>query len=252
MTKTFKFNKKTFIISLFSVLLVVCLIVANYISLALIKTNSSVDSVSSNEFEIYMLSLSKSQVENEAKSIAPEYRKIGAGGFIWKKGDYYHVVSSCYVNKNDAELVQNSIKINQNIESEIFTVKFKTYTLNGSFNGEEKKVIQKALTSCQTYYTSLYDIAISLDTGVYNEISAKLAVNNASNNLATAYANFNTIFPVATTSPYAHINNLNEKASKIAQLLCSGGRISPDQTYSSLIKYRYLEILNLFNNFIQN
>lgn len=250
MTKTFNFSKKTFLIVLFSVTIVICLILANYLSLSLIKTNSSAESVSSNEFEIYMLSLSKSQVESEAKAIAPDYRKIGAGGYIWKKGDYYHVVSSAYANKNDAELVQNSIKLNQNLESEIFSVKFKSYTLNGSFNGEEKKVIQKALNSCQTFYASLYDIAISLDTGVYNEISAKLAVNNASQSLATTYANFNTLYPNSPSSPYNHINSLNEKAVKLSQKLSSGERISDEQTYSSLIKHRYLETLSMFYDFI--
>ena len=124
MTKTFRFNKKTFIIPLISIFFLVCLIIANYISMALIKTTSSAEYISSNEFEIYMLSLSKSKVENEAKSIAEDYRKIGAGGFIWAKEEYFYVVSSAYANKNDAELVQNSIKINQNIESEIFSVKF--------------------------------------------------------------------------------------------------------------------------------
>jgi len=250
MTKIFKFNKKIFIISLISVLLVACLIVANYLSLSLIKTNSSAESVSSNEFEIYMLSLSKSQVENEVKTIAPDYRKIGAGGYIWKKGEYYHVVSSAYANKNDAELVQNSIKLNQNLDSEIFTIKFKTYTINGSFNGEEKKVIQKALNATQAFYTSLYDIAISLDTGVYNEISAKLAVNNASQTLATTYANFNTLYPKSPSSPYNNINKLNETSVKLSQKLCSGERISDGQTYASLIKYRYLETLKLYYSFI--
>lgn len=148
------------------------------------------------------------------------------------------------------KLVQNSIKINQNLESEIFSVKFKSYTLNGSFNGEEKKVIQKALNSCQNFYTSLYDIAISLDTGVYNEISAKLAVNNSSQSLATTYANFNTLYPNSPSSPYNEINKLNEKAVKLSQKLSSGERISTDQPYSSLIKYRYLETLSLFYNFI--
>lgn len=250
MTKTFNFKKKTFLIVLLSLLLVICLIVANYISLGLIKTTASAENVWSNEFEIYMLSLSKSQVEQEAKTIASDYRKLGAGGYIWKNGEYYHVVSSGYANKNDAELVQNSIKINQNLESEIFSVKFKSYSLNGTFTGDEKKVFQKALNSCQTFYTSLYDIAISLDTGVYNEISAKLAVNSASQTLATTYANFNTLYPTSVSSPYAHINNLNEKAVKLSQKLCSGERISTDQTYSSLIKYRYLETLNLFYNFL--
>ena len=217
--------------------------------MALIKTTSSAEYISSNEFEIYMLSLSKSKVENEAKSIAEDYRKIGAGGFIWAKEEYFYVVSSAYANKNDAELVQNSIKINQNIESEIFSVKFEATTINGSFTGEEKKVIQKALNCFQTFYLSTYDIAISLDTGVYNDISAKLAVNSSGNELASTYANFNTLFPASPTSPYNELNKLCESAVKISQKLSSGERISPNQTYSSLIKYRYLEILDLFYNF---
>ena len=250
MSKIFKFNKKTFSIAFISVILVVCLIVANYISLAILKTNSSAENVSSNEFEIYMLSLSKSKIENEAKAVAEDYRKIGAGGFIWEKDDYFHIVSSAYANKNDAELVQNSIKINQKIESEIFSVKFKSYSINGSFNGEEKKVIQKTINACQNYYTSLYDIAISLDTGVYNEISAKLEVNNSAQTLATTYANFNTLYSNTPSSPYNDLNKLIEKAVKLSQKLSSGERISKEQTYSSLVKYRYIEILELYYNFI--
>ena len=148
--------------------------------------------------------------------------------------------------------MQNSIKINQNIESEIFLVKFRSYTINGSFNGEEKKVLQKALNSAQTYYSSLYDIAISLDTGVSNETSAKLAINSASQSLATTYANFHTLYPNVLSSPYKEIDDLMKNLVGISQQLCSGEKISSDQTYPSLIKYRYFEILKLYNDFLFN
>lgn len=250
MTKFLIKNKKSFLITLFSIFFVICLIIANYLSLMIIKTESVTQDITTPEFEIYMLSLSKSQVENEASTIAPDYRKIGAGGFVWEKEGYFYVISSAYLNKNDAELVQNSIKLNQNIESEVICVKFKSFTINGSFNNEEKKVILKALAMAQDFYSSIYDIAISLDTGVYNEISAKLAVNSTTNNIATSFANFDTLFPSPTTQPLLNINNLCKNVVKIAQKLSADERFSQEQTYSSNLKYRYLQALSLYFNFI--
>lgn len=216
----------------------------------ILPSTSVAETVSSSAFELHFLTLSKSQVEKESVSHASDYRSIGAGGFVWKNGDYYYVVSSAYANKNDADLVQNSIKLNQNLESEIISVKFKSIQLNGSFDGDQKKILLRALSSCQTYYNAIYDIAISLDTGVYNEISAKLAVNSAHNTLATTYADFSTIYPSTLNSPLKDLSSLLEKASKISQKLCTGEKISKEQTYSSLLKYRYIEMLKLYYDFL--
>ena len=83
MTKTFKFNKKSLIIFLFCLFFVVSLVIANFISLTLLKTNSTAEVVSSNEFEIHMLSLSKSKVENEAKTIVSNMPQSIANGLLY-------------------------------------------------------------------------------------------------------------------------------------------------------------------------
>lgn len=248
MPNFYKKNKKIILTSLGATLLVVCLIVANYLSLLLIKTDSESTSIKSNNFELYLLSLSKSQVEKEEMTLAEDYRLIGAGGFVWKNENYYHVISSAYSNKNDAILVQNSIKTNQNLDSEIITISFESKEIIGNFSSEETKVLTKALNCFQEYYLSIYDIAISLDTSVYNEISARLAVNNIHNNLATTIANFETIYKDNYVGNIKILHDALKKASQTSQALCSGLTINTNQTYSSLLKYRYLEMLNIFYN----
>lgn len=246
MPKNFIKQKKGLLITFFSVFLVVCLIIANYLSLLLIKTNNTSESVQNSDFELHLLSLAKSQVENEAISLSADYQKIGAGGYIWYYDNYYHVISSAYSNKNDAILVQNSIKTNQNIDSEIITVKFDAIKVFGNFDSEQVKVITASLNSFHKFYLDIYDIAISLDTAVYNEISARLAVNNAHNSLATTLANFETLFQ--DNSNFKGLYDALKSANQISQLLCSGTLLNNNQTYSSLLKYRYLEILNLYQN----
>lgn len=252
MTKILKINKKSFCSILISFAIIVCLIVANYLSSFIIPADISAESVTSSSFELHFLTLAKSQVENEAIAHAPDYRNIGAGGFVWKQGEYYYVVSSAYANKNDADLVQSNLKQVQNIDSEIITVKFESITINGSFTSDQKKIIAKALSSTQIYYNSIYDIAISLDTGVYNEISAKLAVNSAHNTLANTYADFSTIYGEPIEEPIKSISTLLYSTSKISQKLCTGERVSDGQTYSSILKYRYLEILARYNSFLNS
>lgn len=250
MTKFLVKHKKTLVIIILSLLLVASLIIANYISLLILKTDSKSDEVTSPEIEIFMLSLSKSKVENEAKSIAPDYQKIGAGGYIWKQDEYYHVISSAYVNKNDADLVKNSIKINQNIESEIISVKFPAFSIKGSFNSDEKKVVSKALSIATIFYTSIYDIAVSFDTGVNNEINSKLAVNSTSNTISTIYANFDTIYKNPIKSPLKELNDFLKKVVSVSNSLSVDERPNKNQTYSSHLKLRYLQALAYYYDYI--
>ena len=237
-------SKKNLIVSIGVIFLVGCLIIANYLSLLLVRTDSGAENVSSSPCELYMLTLAKSKVEKEAKMLASDYQNIGAGGYIWEQNDYYYVVSSVYNNKNDAVLVQNSVKANQGFDSEIITVKFPSFSINGNFSADEKRVLDKALNCFYSYYLSIYDIAISLDTNVNNEVSAKLAVNNAHNTLNNVVDDFNTLFSSIKSDDLNELSAALSNSLKESQDLCLGTLVSPNQTYSSLLKYRYTAVLN--------
>ncbi len=249
MTKNSSKSKKFFIILILVLIFIACVIVANYISIALLSANSNSDEVSSNEIEYFMLSLSKSKVEKEAEATTQDYQKEGAGAFVWKYDDYYHVLSSAYLNKNDAQLKQISIKQDYGIDCEIFSVKFKRVKIDGNFSNEEKKVLNKSLAICETFYSSIFDIAVSIDTNVYNDTTAKLSVNATINKINTIYANFDTLFPSPCPKPLETLQKLQERVVNTAKQLLNDERLSIEQTYSSSLKYRYLQVLSLFQEF---
>ena len=250
MTKFWLKHKKSIIITSFSLCLVVCLMVANELASLLIPVSSPSDSVSSSAFDLHLISLSKSQVKAESRERAKDFQVLGAGGFIWQHEGYYHVISSAYLSKNDATLVQNSIKLNHNLDSELITLNFTTHTIFGNFESEEVKVLNNMLNACLNYYSSVYDVAISLDTGVYSETNAKLAINSTQTSLATTIANFNTLFSSPLPENLSPLKNMIDQVFQIGQKLCIADKENDEQTYSSVIKYRYLEILNLYYNYI--
>ena len=88
--------------------------------------------------------------------------------------EYYHLFSSGFAQKNDAGLVQSSISQTLNLQSEIITIIFPPFSLNGNFNSDEKRAISSALALAQTYYNDLYDISISLDTNITNLTASTL------------------------------------------------------------------------------
>lgn len=229
--------------------LTLCFIVAG-ISLATMisgllyrPTGTSADKIGMQTIDLYFLSLNKSQLASSAQNLAPDYQAIGAGGYVWKEGDYYHVISSCYENKNDAVLVQNNLSASD-LPSEIISLKFSGFNIAGTFSQDEKKVLSKASSSLISAYRTLYDIAISLDTAVYNEISARLAINSTHATLATIKADFDTLFSNSEQSTLSALSNALKSAESITAELCSGRKISRNQTYSSLIKYRYIQLLD--------
>lgn len=239
-------------------IILICAIIAlayilsiTFLPSAIIPTSSQMaNNQSTPAFKLYFISLNKSQLEGSAFSLASDYQKLGAGGYAWKYEGYYHVVASCYEKENDAILVQNNIKVNLNLDSEIFAVDFPSLTIDEENESENKKVLNKALKSFYNTYQTLFDIAISLDTNVYNEISARLAVNNCYSNFSSICANFDTIFGDKEESCYQNILTYLQKGQQILQALCSAKPVNNGQTYSSLIKYRYLQILSSYYDFL--
>ncbi|MBE7073901.1 MAG: hypothetical protein E7379_02280 [Clostridiales bacterium] len=249
MTNFFKKHKKTLLGCVASLSALAILIIANCLANFIVPTNNLSSQVQANEFEMYLISLSKSQVESEARSHAEDFQIIGAGGFIWEKDGYFHIISSGYLNKPDAELVQNSIKLNQNLDSELLSVKFDSISIYGNWQTEESKALSALLSSCTNFYCNIYDIAISLDTAVCNETTAKLAVNSAHHDFSTTLANFNTLFSKPCPENLSSIYNLAVQGYKIGEKLAREEKVNPNQNYSSLLKYRYLEVMNLYYNF---
>lgn len=244
MPKNIKKIKKSFLAIVLSFAIVALLILANYLSSFLIKnSDKSAMTVSSNQLNIFAICFDRSLTQAGADSLAVDYRSKGAGGFILEKDDYFYVASSAYLNSSDATLVQESIKKNHNMDSILIEFEIPSIQVNYTMDSEEKKVLQKALTSHESAYKLLFDIALSLDTNVYNEISARLAINLAFSNINTIVADYKILFGELKNEKFILLTQSLENLVNTCQKLCSGITISSSQTISSLIKYRYFEIL---------
>lgn len=241
-------KKKSFLFStLILASVALCLFVANILTDFILPVSFQTEKISLPSQEIHLLSLGKSQVESEAKTRAKDFMELGSGGYVWKIENYYHIISSAYANKNDAQLVQNNIAINLSLESEIITLTFNEFAVFGNFDSEQFKVVISYLSATNNLYQSLFDIALTAETGVSSEIGAKLSVNSALYDFSVKMANFSTLFP----NPNKELLPLHkhcQQVFKIGQKLSQNQTICEKQTFCSLIKYRYLEILNQLYN----
>lgn len=247
-----KFFKKMRFFFIFIFIFASGMIFTQTLSTYLIPASTQVAQLlSSPYFKLYFISLDKAQTQSQAVTQAKDFQEIGAGGYVWQKDNTFFIVASCYEKENDAVLVQNNIKLNFDLNSEVFCVDFDALTLNGEYDVQEKKVLTKALRAYYTAYQELFDIAVSLDTNVYNEISARLAINNSYANFNTTFADFKTIFIDEISTTLKEFFLCLQDGEQIFESLCSGKLICKQQTYSSLIKYKYTQLLERYFDFLQ-
>lgn len=248
MPKIFIKNKKTFLITFSLIVFMAILLIANFVADAVIKSSTSISQVSSNSCQLYFLASGKSKLKSEVLSQQQDNADLNFASFVWQNDEYYYLLIDVFKNKNDATLIQNNLKKTYNKDSEIFSVKFSSFKTSGSFSNEQAKVLNKTLNSFLTFYSSLFDIAVSLDTNILNSISAQLQINEKHHSLMALYKNFETLF-----DGYEEFDALKDTikiTKQVSEDLTKSAYIFKNQTYSSLIKYSYCQILNAYLNFL--
>ena len=199
-------------------------------------------------FSIYFLSVNSCVSENEAHSLAEDLFAEDFAGFVWQNNDKFEIIVSAYKNENDATLVKNKLK-SEGFNVEIFVDSFPEFNITSTYSDSEQKILLEALTSFSQTFDNLYDISISLDNNLINEISAKLELNRAITNFNKTKSDFDTVF-------FQNDDFLNTISSHLFQCqqtlnnLTNDERLSSKQTFSSLIKYKYTDILSINKNLL--
>jgi len=187
---------------------------------------------------VYALSTASCQTKETLFESQTELQTLNGAGYIFKQDETYFLISSIYENLRDAELVSKNLK-NNGMNCEIINITLKKESLVGNFSNEEKTVLQNCLNSARTAYKNLYDISISLDTGIYDKQKAKLECNNVFSNYVSTKTNFETLFNI---KDFDKINKKLVFENEVLSNLISENT-NGFQTFSSLIKYSYCEIL---------
>lgn len=223
-------KKFSFFTCIFVVLAVLCCVsCGSLISTAMINIFSTTIDVESQY--VYAISMAKGQDKDSVAAQASSLQSQNGAGYVYKSGDDFHLLASLYENKTDAEKVKKKLE-ETNISCEILSIEIPPQKVEGSFN--QKNVIVEVLKTPFEIFRQLYDVAVSLDTNLVNETTAKLNCN-------TIYSNF-----VATKSNFQTLcGNLKEIATKLENIENALKNLINETAgnFSSLIKLTYCKIL---------
>lgn len=243
MTK--KNTNKAFVIVLIIMSFAICILGADIMSgyITVGYFNIGTGNIKQNAFNIYAISLSSFPNKVEAQEISKTYKRQNAGGYVWKQDNLYHILASAYTSENDAIKVKDKL-INISIDSKIIKLEFDDCIIEGNFNQIEKTSLLNSLQCFKNTYEKLYDLSISLDTGVVTEIQCVMNVGELKSNITEIISNFNNLFNDKLTTSLLKIkvglNSLTKTLENTDQ------KDDTTVAYSSRLKYAYLETLNIY------
>lgn len=220
-------------------------------SFAFTSSTNVESGLAGSSFSICFVSTAKSQLEAEASCLAKDQMSNQHGGYVWQEGNYFHVISSAYENKNDAILVSNNLK-NSGIKNEVFEVDFPSVSFPFSFqSNEEKSSFQAAINLFYTSYKQLFDISICLDTKLYDETKALIETNNLQAKADEVMKNFSLLFGEEKEEFFINLQDAIVDANETIGLLAEKQFISTKQDFLSLTRYTYTKILAIYHVFLE-
>lgn len=238
--------KKFSVLSFFIFVVAICSCIScGYLISTAIVTSSlfqytSVVSIDSQN--LYAISMASSTSENDLTAQKENLQSQNGAGYIYEKNEKFYLLASIYENYNDAELVKNNLKTN-GIEAEILTITLDTIQIDGNFTADEKNMLSNSIKSSVETFKNLYDVAISLDTSVFDKTKAKIECNTIYSNNVSIKANFDTYFKDTKDDNLKKLQSTLTKTNDYLSNLISENYDTQTQTFSSLIKQTYCQIL---------
>ncbi len=223
-------KKIPFFTSIFLVLAVLCCVsCGSLISTTMINILST--SVEIETQHVYAISMACDKSKDSVQEKAQMLQSQNGAGYVYKSGDDFHLIASLYENKTDAEKVKKKLE-ETNISCEILTIEISPQKVEGNF--QQKSVISEVLKTPFEIFKELYDVAVSLDTNLINETTAKLNCNTIYSNFIATKSNFQTLC--------GNIQEISTKLENIEKFL-KNLTTESFSNFSALIKFTYCQIL---------
>lgn len=221
-----------------------CVSCGYLISTAIVTSNlfQYTSVVSCDDQTVYAISMTSGTTEAELTSSKQELQAQNGAGYIYEKDDKFYLIASIYENFNDAELVKNNLQTS-GVETEILTMVLEKSKVEGNFSADEKTILTNCLKSKIETFKNLYDVAISLDTNVFDKTKAKLECNTIYSENVSTKANFDTFFKQSNNTSIQSLQSTLTATNNCLSNLISENYDTTTQTFSSLIKQTYCKIL---------
>ena len=160
-------------------------------------------------------------------------------GYFYKKDNQNYMIASIYENKNDAELVKSNL-VSSGYDIDFLVLDIPEKNIDGNFDENQKNILTNCLKADIDIYKKLYDVVVSYDTNILDKTKAKLECNNIYSYIISIKTNFLTFFKDENLK---NIENNLLKIEKLLSNLVSEIYESNSQTFSSLIKSTYCQII---------
>ena len=236
-------KKFSFLSAIIFLVGVCCCVSCGYlVSNALVLTFQTINSVSIESQTVYAISTFSSDEKNNVEEQKENLQKQNGAGFVFQFDSKYHLVASVYENQNDAEKVKKNLQT-AGLSAEILKIETPKKEVEGNFSNEEKTVLTNCLKSNFEIFKKLYDISISFDTKIFDETKAKLECNNVFSSHVSTKSNFDTLFKNHPSPALKEASQNLKNVQEILSNLIAENFDSSGQTFSSLIKQSYCNIL---------
>lgn len=192
-----------------------------------------------NGYTIYAISIYQSNNFGSAGSAASSYQDKGGAGYLYFDNGIFHVLTSGYKEKSDADKVAEKL-LNEGTGAQIITISVGSTALSGSFSQEEQSALNNALSSFSSSFDSLYDMSISLDTNISTENEIRTQITSLISALSTIKNKFVSTFSSNQSSEFTEIKlSLEDQIDFVQDILSIS-----DTPLSSKIKYCYFQIVD--------
>lgn len=204
-------------------------------------TNSD---ITISKYNIYAVSTASATTTAMSEQSADTCKKQGGAGYVYISDNSYHILASMYENKADAEKVISNLK-ESNVSANLIEIEINPISFASSLESQEKTALENAVNIFKTCYKKLYDISISLDTAVINEVNARLAINELASEIKTTANNFNTLFDDKISS---NLLNIKLKHTKLLEVIDEIINPTASLPYTSQIKNSYCSAIFLLKD----
>lgn len=200
------------------------------------------DNITFAEYKVYAVCTSSHQEKLLASEFCETIKQQGGAGYIYINENLYYIVAGMYETESDANKVLNNI-IAGKPEATIIEIKIPAITISNNLSAQEKNTLNGCLGVFKNAYKKLYDISVSLDTVIINEVNARLMVNELCSTVQTAIGNFNTIFTENVSTSLLKIKLANSDVVKYLNELSESTSAYP---FTSLVKECYCKIITTY------
>lgn len=180
----------------------------------------------------------------DANSLAGEVQNKGGAGYVYYDGKY-HVLTSFYLNKEDAESVCNNL-VESYPNSKVFNLEIEKSRTNKKYSKQEQQFISKINNANKFLYEGLYSAINRNDTNTDNKKQLSLSLTNLYDTYAKESKDINNFFnsPTQLTTKN-YVLDIADCSKNLKENL-------NEANYSSVLKYNLIKIVMLHCSFINS